>query len=151
MATIEGKITIARPPEAVFDFVADERNEPRYNPHMVRADKITVGPVGKGTVFRSAARAMGHTTEMTTRLTGCDRPGWLASRTATRQADIDGTLSFDPVPGGTRMRWCWHVHPKGAARLAAPVITVLGRRQERAIWASMKRCLEAAGAGAGEG
>lgn len=42
------------------------------------------------------------------------RPGRLASRTTTEQADIDGTLTFDSVPGGTRMRWSWTVRPRGA-------------------------------------
>jgi hypothetical protein len=32
MADINGEIIIHRPVEEVFDFVADERNEPRYNP-----------------------------------------------------------------------------------------------------------------------
>jgi len=34
MAKIEGEIYIDRPPEDVFDVVADERNEPLYNPKM---------------------------------------------------------------------------------------------------------------------
>jgi hypothetical protein len=52
MAEIEGEILIGRSVEDVFDFVADQRNEPQYNPRMVRAAKVTDGPVGKGTVFR---------------------------------------------------------------------------------------------------
>jgi len=28
----------------VFDCVADQSNQPDYNPHMVRIDKITAGP-----------------------------------------------------------------------------------------------------------
>lgn len=39
-----------------------------------------------------------------------------------RQADIDGMLTFEPVPDGTRMHWSWHVRPKGPSRLLAPVI-----------------------------
>jgi hypothetical protein len=31
MAYINGEILINRPVQEVFDFVADERNEPRYN------------------------------------------------------------------------------------------------------------------------
>jgi hypothetical protein len=54
MARIEGEIVIGRPVDVVFDYVADQSNEPRYNPRMVRAEKITPGPVGKGTRFRSA-------------------------------------------------------------------------------------------------
>jgi hypothetical protein len=34
----------------VFDFVADERNEPRYNPRICRAEKLSPGPVGRGTL-----------------------------------------------------------------------------------------------------
>ena len=95
MTFIEGEIIIARPAEAVFDFAADQRNEPRYNPRMVRAEKVTGGPVGKGTVFRSAVRAPGRPTEMRSELTGYRRPAWLASRTTMAQADIAGTLTFD--------------------------------------------------------
>jgi len=143
MAFIEGDIIIARPAETVFDFAADQRNEPRYNPRMARAEKVTGGPVGKGTVFRSAVRAAGRATDMRSELTGYRRPPWLASRTTMAQADIAGTLNFEPVPGGTRMRWAWVVRPKGASRLLTPVIGRLGRRQERAIWTGMKRYLEA--------
>jgi hypothetical protein len=142
MAEIAGEILINRPTEEVFDFVADQRNEPHYNPHMVRASKVTDGPVGQGTMFKSAAKSMGRMAEMTIELTGYHRPAWLASRTIMREADIIGTLTFEPIPPGTRMRWSWRVQPRGAAWLLTPLITTMGRRQERAIWSSMKRYLE---------
>jgi hypothetical protein len=47
MARIEGAIVIGRPVDVVFDYVADQSNEPQYNPQMVRAEKITPGPVGR--------------------------------------------------------------------------------------------------------
>jgi hypothetical protein len=146
MAEIEGEILIGRPVEEVFDFVADQRNEPRYNSRMVRAAKITNGPVGIGTVFRSATRSLGRTAEMSIELTGYDRPTRLASRTVMRQADMRGALTFEPVRSGTLMRWSWQVRPKGAVWLFAPLITWMGRRQEQAIWTSMKRYLESAAA-----
>jgi hypothetical protein len=42
---IEGEIVINRPVDEVFDidFVAEERNEPRYNLRMVSADLISTG------------------------------------------------------------------------------------------------------------
>jgi hypothetical protein len=109
---------------------------------MVRAAKVTGGPVGKGTVFTSATKSMGRTAEMRIELTGYDRPARLASSTTMRQADMDGTLTFEPAPAGTRMRWSWRVRPKGAFRLLAPVITWMGSRQEQTIWAGLKRYLE---------
>jgi hypothetical protein len=59
MAKLEGEIVIGRPVEAVFDYVADQSNEPQYDPQMIRAEKITAGPVGKGTQFRLAVASWG--------------------------------------------------------------------------------------------
>ena len=38
MAQIDGEIVIQRPIEEVFDFVAAERDEPRDNPRLLRAE-----------------------------------------------------------------------------------------------------------------
>ena len=61
MARVEGEIIIGRPVDVVFDYVADQSNERHYNPQMVRAEKITAGPVGKGTQFRLAVASRGRT------------------------------------------------------------------------------------------
>ncbi len=142
MAGIKGEIVISRPVDVVFDYVADPTNEPAYNPHMVRVEKITPGPVGPGSRFRSAVESGGRTAEMLVEFTRYERPGLLVSATTMRQADISYALAFEPSEGGTRMRWSGRVRPKGALRLLGPLITWIGRRQERRIWASMKRQLE---------
>jgi uncharacterized protein YndB with AHSA1/START domain len=84
MVRIEGEIVIDRPVEEVFDFVADERNEPRYNPRMVRAEQITPEPIGVGTRFEAEIRSMGRPAGMTIENTGYERPRRLASRTRMR-------------------------------------------------------------------
>ena len=66
---------------------------------MVRAEKITAGPVGKGTQFRSAVASMGRTAEMLIECIGYDRPALLATTTTMQQADISYTLRFDPRRG----------------------------------------------------
>jgi hypothetical protein len=142
MPMIEREILIGRPVNVVFDYVADQSNEPHYNPRMVRADKVTAGPIGEGTRFRSAVASMGRTAEMLIECTGYDRPRMLASTTTMPQADISYTLTFEPTAAGTRMRWSGQVRPKGAFRLLGPLITWLGVRQERRIWASLKQHLE---------
>ena len=57
MPHIEGEVRIHRPVEQVFDFVADERNEPTYNRHMAISEKVTDGPIGVGTRFRATIRS----------------------------------------------------------------------------------------------
>jgi uncharacterized protein YndB with AHSA1/START domain len=143
MAHIDGEIVINRPVEEVFDFEADERNEPRYNPRMLRVEKLSPGPVGLGSRFRAEMRTRPRPMEMTTEFTGYERPRRLASTTRMSRMDIRGTLSFDPVPGGTRMRWSWELEPHGLLKLMTPLASPIGARGERAIWTSLKRLLEA--------
>jgi carbon monoxide dehydrogenase subunit G len=119
MVGIEGEIVINRPVEEVFDFVADERNEPRFNPRMLRADKLSPGR-SAGTRFRAEIETMRRTSEMTIQCTGYERPRRLASSTQLATMDIDGALTFDPVAGGTRMRWSWDIQPRGLLRLMGP-------------------------------
>jgi hypothetical protein len=141
---ITGEIEIGRPVDVVFDYVADQTNEPRYNPQMVRSEKITAGPVRKGTQFRSAVAPMGRTADMLIECTAYDRPALFASTTTMQQAAIYYTLTFAPTPTGTRMRWSGQVRPKGVYKLLGPMITWMGTRQERRIWSSLKAHLEAA-------
>lgn len=143
MATIEGEIVIDRPVDVVFDFVADQSNEPYYNPHMVRSEKFTAGPVRVGTQFRSAVESMGRVAEMLIECAAYDRPRLLATVTTMKQGDIAYKLTFEPAASGTRMRWSGQVRLKGRLRLLGRLITWVGRRQERRIWTALKLYLEA--------
>jgi hypothetical protein len=64
MARVTGEILINRPVALVFDYVADQRNEPIYNPRMLRSEKITDGPIGVGTRFRATTRSGRRVVEM---------------------------------------------------------------------------------------
>jgi hypothetical protein len=145
MARVSGEILIERPIEEVFDFVADQRNEPIYNPRMLQSEKITDGPIGVGTRFRATARSGRRTVEMLIEVTGFQRPGRLGSRTTMPSVDVDGGLTFEPAAGATRMSWSWEVSPSGPLRLLGPLVARLGRHQERAIWTGLKAYLEESG------
>ena len=107
MVHIEGDIVINRTPEEVFDFVADERNEPRYNPKMRLAEKISDGPIGLGTRFRAQTVSMGRPVDMVIEVTSYQRPHRLGITTHMSSMDLHGGLPFDPATDGTRMRWSW--------------------------------------------
>ena len=109
MAHVEGEILVKRPAEEVFDFVADERHEPRFNPHMLTAEKVSDGLIAKGTRFRAEIDNLGRTVPMDIEFTAVERPRRLASSTHMTAMDVHGELTFDPVPEGTRLRWSWEV------------------------------------------
>jgi hypothetical protein len=139
---VQGEIVIEKPIEDVFDYVADERNEPSYNRHMSRADKVSPGPIGVGTTFHSVMTRAGRRADMTVTFTEFDRPRHIAERTALANMDITGELLFDTVPEGTRMRWSWDLEPHGVYRLLGPLIRLMGKRQERSVWNGCKQLLE---------
>ncbi len=142
-ATLSVHGAVTREPTATTDAGPAVRATKRLitgSDHELRAGMPLPGPIA---VFHPAAKSMGRAAEMRIELTGYGRPAWLAERATMRQAGIDGTLTFEPVPDGTRMRWSWHVRPKGPSKLLAPVINWMGKRQERTVWAAMKRYLEA--------
>lgn len=141
MIRVAGDIAIERAPEEVFDFVANESNEPKYNPRMIRADKITTGPIGVGTQFNSVMTGLGGA-EMTIEFTEFDRPWRIAEKVHLSTMDIRGLLLFEPVSGGTRMKWAWDLEPHGVMRLLAPLVRRIGDRQEREIWTGLKHFME---------
>ena len=144
MAHIQGDVLIRRPVEDVFDFVADERNEPTFNRNMLGSEKITEGPIGLGTRFRASIGAGRRPLGMEVEYTGFERPTRIASTSRMSTADFSGTLTFTPAPGGTRLRWSWEVRPKGVLRLASPVLARIGAMQERQMWLTLRDHLEAA-------
>lgn len=142
MARIDGEIVIAAPVEQVFDLVADERNEPRYNPRIVQAQKTSQGPVGRGARFTAQPKGMGARGAMTIEVVDYDRPSRLVTSIRSPYMDADGTLTFAPVEDGTRMRWSWDMRLRGAARVLSPLLRAIGPRWEYRNWAGLKQFME---------
>ena len=114
MARIRGEVLIRRPVEEVFDFVADQRNEPTDNSNMLVAEKVSDAPMGVGTGFRATVRSGHRRVGMHIEYTAFDRPNLIGSTTRMTAADFTGTLTFTPAPVGTLLRWSWDARPKGA-------------------------------------
>jgi len=140
---IQGAIDIKRSPEAVFDFVADERNECLFNPRMLSVSLLSDEPIGTGSRFQAVMKTGARKTDMVIEWTAFERPARLASVTRMRSMGIEGALTFEPAAGGTRMSWSWEIKPRRFLRAASPIVEWMGRRQEREIWASLKEVLEA--------
>ena len=142
MAHIAGEVTIDAPVSEVFDMVADERNEPRYNPRIVRAEKVTEGPVGRGARFVAEPKRMGAKGEMTLEVLEYERPHRLHNVVRSSYMRVDGTLSFQEVDGGTRLRWDWNMGLVGPMRVLAPVLAAIGPSWERRHWVGLKEYRE---------
>ena len=76
MVTARASILIARPPEAVFQFVALDffANYRRWSPEVKRLDILTPGPIRVGSLARQVRVDHGPRTESTFRVKVLDDP-----------------------------------------------------------------------------
>jgi uncharacterized protein YndB with AHSA1/START domain len=142
VAHISGEVTIDAPIDDVFDMVADERNEPTYNPRIVRVEKVSDGPVGKGARFLAEPRGMGARGEMTLDILEYDRPHRLHHVVRSSFMQVEGILTFDDADGATRLSWDWNMGLIGPMRLLSPVLVAIGPRWERRNWVALKSYME---------
>ena len=125
MATNE--VTIARPPEEVFAFVADGTNGPRWRPALL--DVSQVSGDGVGTEYRQGVKGpMGRRVPADYRVTAYE-PGRLLSFDVTAgPVRPRGRYELSPAPsGGTRLRFTLECELGGAKKL------LMGRSVERAM------------------
>jgi uncharacterized protein YndB with AHSA1/START domain len=143
MPRIEREIIINRSVDEVFDFLADGRNEPHYNPHMLRAEQTSTGPVGPGTQFRTEVTTRGRSMEMIYEITAYERPRRLAGHTLKGPIAVQSTETFASVPGGTHFRWVMELEARGIFKLMSPLVARMMGRNLDTLLANIKRLLEA--------
>ncbi|MEP6697745.1 MAG: SRPBCC family protein [Pseudonocardiales bacterium] len=138
MAVVEESVTIAQPPDVVFDFCSKAENLPVWDSSVLEAEQVGTGPVGVGTRARGISKVLGHRFEWTTEVVEFDAP-----RRATFRA-VEGKLHFtvtnvmEPVDGGTR--YTYRVEADSGlggifGKLADPVVQ---RAQARTVRANLE-------------
>jgi hypothetical protein len=147
MATFQNTLTIRRPTDDVFAFLADFENIPTWNYAIVETKKTAPGPVGVGTTYRQLRSTPGRSEEgfevtvfePTSRL---EVHGDIGPFTAT----VGYLLA--PVGDGTQLINVVDLESaSGAVRLLAPLATARVRAAVAANLNTLKQTLEATGQG----
>jgi dehydrogenase/reductase SDR family member 12 len=113
---IDREIVVARPPEAVFDYLADVERFPQWQPAIERAERLTPGPLAPGSQLRLVIRAPTGPTDVTGEVVALTRPSLLAVRTLTGPAAVDARCTLRPDGEGTRVGFSATVELKGMLR-----------------------------------
>ncbi len=79
---------------------------------------------------------------MTLEVLEYDRPRRLHTLVRSSYMRVDGTVSFEAVDGGTKLRWDWDMRLIGPMRAMSPVLAVVGPRWERRNWLGLKEYME---------
>lgn len=145
MTVISNSTVITCSPEEAFDYFVDIRNELEWSSDAVSMEKLTDGPVGKGTRFRAKWKT---SKQIEVECVEYDRP--------VRWAHVNGgpvavtfTGRIQPEGGKTRLLVDFDARPKGLFRLVFPIVLVIMRRKEKANMASARDALERRLASAG--
>jgi uncharacterized protein YndB with AHSA1/START domain len=127
MTRIEHDVRLDRPAAEVFAFLAHGENNPRWQP-LVTETAPTSEPLGVGTRFHQRMRhPLGFTVSADYRIVG-----YAPARELVLQTDSGGpirptqryTLSAGP-DGSTTLRVTITCRPRGAMRIALPVLALL--------------------------
>jgi carbon monoxide dehydrogenase subunit G len=138
--TVEKEVLVDRPAEEVFDFLADVRNEERWNPNVVRIESESAGPLSVGDSFEGVYRQGGR---MRFELVEAIRPSSLVFHGGGRQMTLVATLGLERAGSATCVRMKGQMEPRGPLRLLAPLMRKPIERQYERVAESFRKVVEA--------
>ena len=121
----EATITIDRPLEQVFDFLADGENDRLFSKRILEIANTTPGPVGVGTVYRSKARDFGRTATHEFEITALERPHRIRWRELSTGPIVvsDGGYELRPSGDVTELTFHGDLEGHGIGKLMLPVVS----------------------------
>lgn len=140
----EVTVTIDRPIEVVFDFLADGENDKKFSKRIIEIAKITDGPVGVGTVYRSKARDLGRTASHDNEITAFERPRILRWRETSKGPVVvaDGGYALRDVDGSTELTFHGDLEGHGPGKLILGFVSKRVRAGFPAFARSIKDAIE---------
>ena len=125
---IERTMTIGRPAEEVFAYLADFTNTDEWDPGTVHTTLVE-GDGGAGTRYHNVSRFLGRETELTYVAEEVDSPRLLKMRGENKTVVAVDTMTLTPTAsGGTELHYSADFTFKGLARLATPFLAPAFKR-----------------------
>lgn len=144
MISVETHVDIARPASEVFAFVSDHTNAPLWQHGLHEVRRLTDGPIGVGTEHAFVRRFAGRRIESRNRFTHYDEARRFVEFEIP-SGPITGKASYAVAPTGEaacRLTGRMDFRVSGLARLAAPLLARLLRRDSVRDDEALKRLLE---------
>jgi uncharacterized protein YndB with AHSA1/START domain len=117
-------------PEVVFDYVTNPSNLRDWQTSKTSVEQLSDGPPGLGTRVRERTKPPGAKEfEQIVEFTEFDRPTRFHVHIVEGPQPIDGTWTFEPQDGGTRVNFVAEGELRGPMRFVAPIIQRLMARQ----------------------
>ncbi|MFI9769699.1 SRPBCC family protein [Streptomyces sp. NPDC052415] len=145
--TFEATAEIDRPVEAVFEYLADGRNDPQFSPRVQKIERVPDAPTAVGTVFRSTVKDAGMKTAREFRITALEAPGLIRWAEVSKNSVTasEGGYDLEPLPDGrTRLRIFNVLEGHGLGKLLVGLALAAARKDAPAFGARIKAAAESA-------
>jgi carbon monoxide dehydrogenase subunit G len=141
MAKIEASVMIDRPSEAVFEFMIDLSNAPKYDSGIVNARQTSAGALAVGTTFESKRSKEGIVSFRAVEY----EPGRKLTLEVTSPRMMKGSkesIIIEGIEGKTRLSHAWDLKLGGLYRLIGPLVARNIRKMAGDQVSTIKRILE---------
>lgn len=143
----EATVEVDRPVEAVFDYLADGRNDPQFSPRVLGIERVPDAPTTVGTVFRSTVKDAGMKTAREFRITELEAPvriRWVEASKNTVTVREGGYDLESLADGRTRVRIYNVLEGHGVGKLLVGLALAAARKDADAFGARIKAAAEGA-------
>jgi uncharacterized membrane protein len=143
MIRVEQSVTVNRPVEEVFAFAGSAfvQNLPKWSTAVQEFRQTSPGPLGVGTTAHQVRLVNGKPTESNTTVTEFEPNRKLTFRSE-GSVPAQGTYTFEPAAGGTKVSLVLEMEPGGFGRLAGPIIGRQVKKDTEADLGRMKSLIE---------
>jgi len=143
MLSVTHSVIIARPLEEVFSFIADPRNNTRWQSGVTVSEAITPGPLGVGTRVKVVRIVMGRHVESVFNTTRFELNKRFAFKTKSGPIPLEATVSVHALPdGGTKLTLTGQAETGLMGGLFGPMMQVMVKNQIETDAKALKKLLE---------
>lgn len=142
MFTRNVTVTIARPLDEVFEFVADARNRPRWDESVDSEELTSPEPIRVGTTVRTRMRSMGREYEYTWEIVEHEPPNRMTVESTSGPFPTTLAFRFSGQDAATSVEASVTCRPSGLLRLFQPLIARTTQKNLDRGYARLKLLLE---------
>ncbi|MDP2712255.1 MAG: SRPBCC family protein [Solirubrobacteraceae bacterium] len=139
-------VTSPKPADEVFDYIADLRNLPEWDPETEATEQVSEGDaVRVGATFRVDVRRFGLTASLNYALVELEHPRRIVARGTSNAVDGVDTFTISPTAdGGSEVAYATEIELKGVSKIAKPIAAAITNRSGEKTRAGLEQTLNRA-------
>lgn len=118
-------VTVNRPREEVFDYIADPNNDPDWCPTVLESSLVAGTPAQPGARYQQVQKPGPVEQQLDVELVEVNAPAHIRLRSSTSMATSQVDYELDADDGETRLRQTTDMHFHGLGYLMAPILRLV--------------------------